>query len=555
MKKFNLIEYLTKEAMGYTKQEQRETYHWWDYDTLVSGGDTQWAGYLSVDPSLADVVRDARNFRESKFSDLYNLYGLGKSEMSKMFKVYIGYHITYGAYICSIGPYTGNKVAGRDTFYYGSIRKRKSTKEDMEKTIQKNLNNYMEKFNIQFEPGDLEFVLKSPQDEFRSDRLKQPKTERRYVSLDPNSPSGRELYQDRPIAGDGSFVSLNTRGLTKLISGKWGSIYQTVVRNMASEAGVSEQEIINRGYGNLDFLETIYLSVRKQYQRLVDSGDAAMSGMTPPPIFSKLALQGKSGQVQFNALPTNQRQIRQLGLRKEILELLNSGVNNPAEVQRILNDNPKREKFPLPISEVEDQITEITRLSTEQNKNHATMLTETSQIIESLTEEVGFKDLRTAFEMAKLYYSHQPVDPGTKSKIGLKYAPRMVFDPPENFQNFTSEDLREIREAYIEQKTGIPSETSRRPVATEEELISNIGEATPSTPTHEPAAPEVTTPNQPTSVTDSDSWSREEQEMLNRILGYTVKNLIKIASELDLDGNFSAAEEVHKIIRKYEREI
>jgi hypothetical protein len=35
------------------------------------------------------------------------------------------------------------------------------------------------------------------------------------------------------------------------------------------------------------------------------------------------------------------------------------------------------------------------------------------------------------------------------------------------------------------------------------------------------------------------------------VLSYTIKNLVKIASDLDGNGKFGAAEEIHKIIRKY----
>ena len=39
------------------------------------------------------------------------------------------------------------------------------------------------------------------------------------------------------------------------------------------------------------------------------------------------------------------------------------------------------------------------------------------------------------------------------------------------------------------------------------------------------------------------------------LVSYTIRNLIKIARELDNDGQYRAAEEVHKVIRKYHRRL
>ena len=51
----------------------------------------------------------------------------------------------------------------------------------------------------------------------------------------------------------------------------------------------------------------------------------------------------------------------------------------------------------------------------------------------------------------------------------------------------------------------------------------------------------------------------ESKEIITKVgkelVSYTLKNLIKIARELDNDGQYRAAEEVHKVIRKYHRRL
>ena len=44
-------------------------------------------------------------------------------------------------------------------------------------------------------------------------------------------------------------------------------------------------------------------------------------------------------------------------------------------------------------------------------------------------------------------------------------------------------------------------------------------------------------------------------EVTEKLLGKTLRNLIKIAGDLDNDGKIDAAEEVHKVIRKYEEKL
>ena len=136
--------------------------------------------------------------------------------------------------------------------------------------------------------------------------------------------------------------------------------------------------------------------------------------------------------------------------------------------------------------------------------------------------------------MAAMYFSGLPVEPKTGTKLGT--ANTIIFNPPENFENFTSQDLTRFRR----EREGKTEEE----LATEEEIARDIGEV--------PSAKEEVTP-----ISEDMPFTEEiiPEQDLEELLGRTLKNLIKIAAELDEEGKDDAAEEVHKTIRKYQYNI
>ena len=558
---FNLFKHcLQKEAMGYSHLKSRDPYEWWDYEELVGGGDERWNAWLRSDRSLSDVLRDANQFRQKIFLNIRRTYP-GVTDPSSVFKTYIGYHPSYGAYMCSIGPYfslggghgqTHVVSEAIDKFGYFIIRKRKSSQEEIMDSVRKNIENYMSTYGVDIEPSDMQLIIKAPGGSYDPSKKRQKKQIREVVTnLDPNSQEAQDFFERAPIAGEGSQFGLNTRGLEKVIRSLSGPLYGNVIAEEAANRNISEQELVNSMMYNVDFLKNIYKKIRSKYKEKVESGEAAALGIDPPPRFVDLSLPGKSGSIIPSKIPTNKNMARQLGLRKEIVELLKAGVSDPEDIQIRLNQDPRRKSKPVPIEEVRDRLDNINGLMGDYNleNNEAGYQELSDQTVGQITElegKHGFDDLKTTFEMAKLYFSGAsvPMDPVTKSKLGLQVAPRMVFDPPENFQNVTGEDLQAARQGEVIEQEREEVEAPEEPqVVTPERVEQDVAQER----LEEPVAPEE---------------EEEEEEIqqtvpshFQHLFSSTLKNLVKIAKDLDDDGKGNASEEVHKIIRKYQKGI
>jgi hypothetical protein len=70
-----------------------------------------------------------------------------------------------------------------------------------------------------------------------------------------------------------------------------------------------------------------------------------------------------------------------------------------------------------------------------------------------------------------------------------------------------------------------------------------------------PAKPMSKKPTPKPTKKPSREETEEETEDIRNLMGNTITNLIKIAEELDNDGKYDDAEEVHKVIRKYEERL
>lgn len=573
MKVFNLAQYLVREAMGYTRQENRDPYEWWDYEQLVGGGNEQWNHWVSVDGSLSDVLDDCADFRHKTFRTLRAMYGMTDDQLKNIWKTYVGYHPAYGAYICSIGPYIGTKFVGeaQDKFAYFIIRKRKSSQDEVAESVAKNIESYMEMYNVQLEPGDIQLVVKAPTTDFDPNKKKQKNKEVREIvtSMDPNDPVTQDFFQRAPIVSEGSHFGLNARGLEKVIRRMWGPLYERSLAEKARAEGISIEVARSRQLQDLGFLKSVYEGVQRAYQQAATSGAAALQGMSPPPRFLDLSLPSKSGSVQFRTLPTNKLQARQLVLKQEILQLMSQGLNTPEEIRNRLNmeESRVRKSRLISLEDVQDRVGEI-RQQIAQRKAanpqvedaalHQQMIGETASQSVALESERGFNDLKTAFDMAKLYFTNLPVDPKSKSKdmAALKYAPTMAFDPPENFQNVTTEELRDIRLEYEARRRG----QGQAPGAeiSDAELEKQIGPREQEEPVKEEVAEEKPTTTVPETLenpeeTESAPISRPRSH--KKLFASTLGSLMKIAEELDKEGKCSEAEEIHKVIRKYEEEI
>lgn len=572
MKSFNLAEYLIRQAMGSTPQAKRDPYDWWDYETLVSGGDAKWRQHVAIDRSLIDVLSDCTAFRNKKFRELRDMYGLTDDQLKNIWKTYIGYHPSYGAYILSVGPYVGDTFAeeARDKFAYFKIRKRQISEEDVAKSVGENIGSYMSMYGVTLEPGDLQLVVKG-QPESLDPTGKKPRRKpvREIItSLDPNEPDIQDFLQRSPILGEGSEIGLNTRGLQKVIRQMWGNLYDQAIAEKAAENNVTVEAASFMVLQDLTFLRAVYDKVQQKYQQKVESGEAALSGMSQPPKFLDLTLHSKSGSVQFSSLPTNKLQARALAFRQEVLQIMDRGITDPQTIRDTLNADPSRKTKPVSFEAVVDKVNEITNLLSARRANipdadegslRQVLMAETGMQSEEMGSSKGYSDLRSAFEMAKLYFSNLPVDPksGSKDMAAFKLVPVMAFDLPENFHNVTTEELRQIRLDYEAGKGVQSPEAADAAEASENDLETQIGpkeeEKEEEEAVKQETKPTGTAPKSPTEEDDDDAYV--PLSMKKNLVSTTLKNLIKIAEELDKEGKTDEAEEIHKVIRKYEEEI
>lgn len=549
------------EAMGTTHQKNRDQYRWWDYEELISSPDEDWSSWVSTDSSLGDVLSDAKSYRGKALQKINETYGLSISDATKLVKTYIGYHPSYGGYICQIGPYIskgfwhgeGHIVEQAvDKFAYFVIRKRKSTPQEISKSLLKNIESYKTNFNVQFEPSDFSLIVMAPTGEFDPSRERQTnKTVRERVeSLDPSDPRTKEFFNRAPITGEGTHLSLNARGYDKLLRQIMGPWYEQTLREKAISENKNPNEIINDLMRNTSLLKEIYNKTYEKWQRAVASGEAAAMGMVQPPKFLDKSLRPLSGAQGFTGVPSSELMANQMGLQIEIMRILQSGVTDPTAISEQLNSNPQRQivnqkrqkkgQVPVIISpeEVQRSIDKIDQRRQDNNQSIEQVLTDTISRTESMREGRGYDDLKTAFEMAGVYFSSQLIDRPTQTMLGETNA--VIFNPPESFENFTINDLRRWREekARREQPSTTKTEETKEQ-ASPEQVSKDIGEMTEQTKEVQPPP----APEQP-----HKDYTEEE---LEKLLAHTVKGLIKIAEDLDNEGKYDSAEEVHKIIRKY----
>ena len=134
--------------------------------------------------------------------------------------------------------------------------------------------------------------------------------------------------------------------------------------------------------------------------------------------------------------------------------------------------------------------------------------------------------------------------------------PVMAFDLPENFHNVTTEELRQIRLDYEAGKGVQSPEAADAAEASENDLETQIGPKEEEKEEEEAVKQETKpTGTAPKSPTEDDDDAYVPLSMKKNLVSTTLKNLIKIAEELDKEGKTDEAEEIHKVIRKYEEEI
>jgi len=223
---------------------------------------------------------------------------------------------------------------------------------------------------------------------------------------------------------------------------------------------------------------------------------------------------------------------------------MSSGKEDPEEITTIINSSRTPSKQ-VTINTVQSLMQEYRDRSINENKEVSEIHSEFREDMSNVANQVdGFSDLKTAFDAAKAHLGHD------------------VFTISANFHNVTEENIREIRLAYEEAKQRgeqWPQEENTRVEvedvnAVEEELDMEVGRTTPdvapeSIPSDNEVEQEVSIPE----PEDTPASLSVFPPHITNIYQNTLNSLMVISKDLSKDGKINAAEEINKIIRKYQK--
>ena len=577
---------------GSTHVKNRDPYQWWDFDVLKNIPSTppenyilsaesedpvdKWYYLKSQDGSMVTLMREAALERHHELQKIVDRYGVNFSDAAKLTKMYIGYNPRYGGYLVWVAPYLSEGAGwgtehiiseAWDRFDFHTKRIQKQTPEKIKAILANNLAEYTKRFNVAFENSDFSLRCVEPKDELDVGRDRQGK-EHTEINLDPNNQEGQYFINRSPMLGTGSQIELNTQGYEKILTQLMGPWFEQVLNERMSSTNLSRNEILERMINDENLLQKIYSNTYAKWQEAYDRGDVAAMGIPKPPLFRDKSLKSQSGQV----IPTSGKNhpklySSQLSLRIEILDALRSGTTDPATIAESLNaKTPRRKKnlqrvregkSPINITpeEVSMHLNSINKKMQDESKDLETVLNETVGAQEIAKTTIAYPDIKTALEMATVFLTNKTRDTTTGAALGgSEDNINPVFRIPASFQNFSSQELVQLRETEEARIRGLPLDQrpkKKRSKATPEQISEDIGETMPEaakeTPVEEapPIVPQKEKPSDPIRM------SPIEEEEMRGLLSRTINNLIKIAEELDADDKINEAEEVHKVIRKY----
>ena len=442
---------------------------------------------------------------------------------------------------------------------------------------------------------------------------KAAENKRRMEQNESKNPEALSFVQQSPMVRTGTTFKLNPSGQYKVAR---QYLLNLGVNDTYFEKGIDL--IVSKypkEYPDREALIGVLTQDKKAINRVYNATLSAygqdVAQQKAPPIdfidFGKLNIKTSVGQQQFGALPSNIGQARQLAVRIEIADALTKGVTRIRDIQDILNDAVERRneqrRHQQQIGQAEpevkyefvrDQLNELKDLA--QKKGYAEfgqLSTDLQQQYEGLTDPAnkGFEDLQTAYNVLSLYFTSLPVDPRTRAKYITKRK-RMIFNPPEGFQNYTIKELAEKRMTGVLPTPIVEVPPEESAAAKQLEQIEEIEEIEEQNDSGKQISEMVKKPitekikGKPQEIIEQDTRKvlvppylqegpseenepqddegeedREEEDTmasvkrLNKIFRRTVGNLIKVARELDQDGNPKGAEEIHAVIRKYQERL
>jgi hypothetical protein len=578
---------------GSTHVKNRDPYQWWDFEFLktlppsppenyilnAESGDPadKWYYLKSQDGSMTTLFRQAALERHHEVQKIVDRYGISFEEATKLTKMYVGYNPRYGGYLVWVSPYFSEGAGwgsehviseAWDRFDFHTKRIQKQTPEKIQAILANNLAEYTKRFNVAFDNSDFTLRCVEPKAELEEGRERQGKTHTE-INLSPNNREGQYFINRSPMLGTGSQIELNSQGYEKILTQLMGPWFEQVLSERMNTRNVNRQQILEEMISDENLLQKIYSATYSKWQEAFDRGDATAMGIPRPPLFRDKSLKSQSGQV----IPTSGKNhpklySNQLSLRIEILDALRSGMTDPDVIAESLNSKTSRKKrnlqrirqnkAPINISpeEISMHLNSINKKMLDESKDLEAVLNETVGAQEIAQTTIAYPDIKTALEMATLFLTNKTRDTATGAALGESEDNiNPVFRIPSDFRNVSSQELVALRSAEEARIQGLPPDQrpkKKRQKVTPEQISEDIGEDMPEIakdPETPEKAPEIIP--QQESPSDPVKMSPSEEEEMRNLLSRTIKNLIKIAEELDTDDKPNEAEEVHKVIRKY----
>ena len=514
--KFNLVDYkLEKLGMAQgSYMVNRSRYEWFSLEDVEHGDNTRWNELVSHYPQLSGVMESAKVERDYIRGPRFMArYRVSRDDLKKIYKVWIGYEPRYGAYTCSIGPYDpdftgvknnpeqyhaafeGNRFSYHPYRRASSMAERAVTTGEIDPATGKkkvirtnavrltalnlmNSDKALAKWKELLDFSD--FAFKSPRctgvEIDRTGKANDKLEYETFYSLADDDPSYQLMQQTMPLTGENASVTLNGKGMQKLLrhdaqSNGWLSVYEYAIGVVARKNNIPPErveEIMSHG----DPKEALALARKvnqysvKRMNQLQADGDPDYVGKVIPS-FTTIGLSScgaqRSGSIRINPVQRSMALVKKL-----ILEIIVSkGTDNPEEVLRSFMALPANVKNPAlgrrGVSAFEtnpDRINALSQYITrriaqdkirpDENGNNIEvgydiLLQEaTDQYNEILSGRLGFDSFFEALQMASNYFAGCDSEDARLGNLPIETPP--VFTLPEGANNYTSQQLGEWKQ-------------------------------------------------------------------------------------------------------------
>ena len=386
----------------------------------------------------------------------------------------------------------------------------KLDRNNMNRGVNSYLQNLIKSVGTMFTQDDLGVIVKSfpPEDVGKLDgNIKWIST--KFESINPDTPEGEKLMSSGVLLGQGSILTLNSRGINKLLQktaqdGNWNDLYEKAIQMIATANNKTVEETKALVAEDRAFSDMFLDQLRGISEELKKAGDFRAD-------FLKVALDRSPKRVpkvgaqrtQTYRISKTQRSI--INLKLEILKaIVDLKTEDPNQIAESLNAARKMHKtkakgkldadlVKMWIDAIKSEDQQIQKMKKKkQVRTYQEIYDTTVSDLENMNSgeslrDAGQDDLATAFRLASTTFMESPlefIDPKNKTKLQLPDAPNMFAregdpDVPVSAKHMTElrvvarkkgteEDLKKALKAEIQKEIG------SKQVSTEGGLQDNV---------------------------------------------------------------------------------